>query len=123
MASLLVLAPDALEVEGLLEGFVQRGVASHELQIGSLSCVSLPSIDVLLSLGGNGKSQYGVQAQYLIDRCPGIKLLMCVGTSGRLADSVEIGDLVVGTATVEHDYRARFKPKPLPHHDADANGL
>jgi adenosylhomocysteine nucleosidase len=36
---------------------------------------------------------------------------------------VEIGDLVVATATVEHDYKERFNPESLPQHDADANGL
>jgi adenosylhomocysteine nucleosidase len=123
MESLLLLAPDIVEVEGLLQGFTRRGISHQEVQVGALKCMSLSSIDVLLSTGGNGKSQYGVQAQYLIDRRSATKLLMCVGASGRLTDAVEIGDLVVATATVEHDYNERFNPEPLPQHDADANGL
>ena len=123
MGSFLLMAPDPLEVEGLLEGFNQRGILWRPVQIGSLSCMSLPSIDMLLSTGGNGKSQFGVQAQYVIDRCPKAELLICAGTAGRLSDTLNIGDLVIGTATIEHDYKRRFSPKPVPQHDADVNRL
>jgi len=58
-----------------------------------------------------------VQAQYLIDRCPGAGLLVCAGAAGRLADGVGVGDVVIGTVVVEHDYRERFIEEPLPHHD------
>src|SRR3979490_3052447 len=123
MESLLLLAPDIVEVEGLLQGFTRRGISHQEVQVGALKCMSLSSIDVLLSTGGNGKSQYGVQAQYLIARRPAPQPSLCAGVSGLLTDAVEIGALVVATATVEHDYKERFNPEPLPQHDADANGL
>jgi adenosylhomocysteine nucleosidase len=74
---------------------------------------------MLLAVGGNGKAQYGIQAQYLIDRCQGLELLACVGGAGRLTDEIQIGDIVLGIATVEHDYKERFKPRPIPRHDAD----
>ena len=40
--------------------------------MGTLACVSLPALDMLIAVGGNGKAQYGIQAQYLIDRCDGL---------------------------------------------------
>src|SRR5262245_20036062 len=120
MGSVLVLAPDPLEAEGLAKGFAERGVAVEETEVGALKCISVPSIDMVFSIGGNGKSQYGIQAQYVIDRRPMTRLLMCVGAAGRLNDSLQIGDVVVGTATIEHDYKRRFNSKPLPLHDADA---
>jgi len=123
MASLLVLAPDIDEVEALLRGFVRKAVVCEEVQIGTLRCAFLPALDMLVAVGGNGKAQFGVQAQYLIDRSPGTKLLVCVGAAGRLADAMEIGDVVVATATVEYDYKNRFSPKPLPRHEADGNVL
>jgi hypothetical protein len=46
--------------------------------VGLLDCVSLPVLDMLIAVGGNGNAQYGIQAQYLIDRCEGIELLACV---------------------------------------------
>jgi adenosylhomocysteine nucleosidase len=85
--------------------------------------VSLPALDLLIAVGGNGKAQYGIQAQYLIDRCDGIDLLACVGAAGRLTAALQVGDVVLGTATVEHDYKERFNPRPLPRYDASPDVL
>jgi adenosylhomocysteine nucleosidase len=84
--------------------------------------VLLPTVDMLLAVGGNGKAQYGIQAQYLIDRSDSTHLLACVGAAGRLTEGVHVGDIVLGTATVEHDYKAGFNPKKsFPLYDADPN--
>jgi adenosylhomocysteine nucleosidase len=123
MASVLVLTPDPNEAEALLRAFDQRGIRHQDVPIGALKCVSLPSLDMLLAVGGNGKAQYGIQAQYLIDRCEGTELLACVGAAGRLIDEIQIGDVVLGTATIEHDYKERFNPRPLPQHDASMRVL
>ncbi len=74
----------------------------------------------MLAVCGNGKTQFGVRAQYLLDRCPDTRVLVCVGAAGSLAGEVCIGDVVVAEVTVEHDYKNRMSPKPLPRHDADA---
>ncbi|MBM3778552.1 MAG: 5'-methylthioadenosine/S-adenosylhomocysteine nucleosidase [Acidimicrobiia bacterium] len=42
---------------------------------------------------------------------------------GRLTDAATFGDIVVGTATIEHDYRVRFVDHPTPCHDPDAELL
>jgi adenosylhomocysteine nucleosidase len=118
MASVLVLAPDPTEAEALVQGFIRRRIPHEDVRIGTLDCVLLPALDVLIAVGGNGKAQYGIQAQYVIDRCDGIELLVCVGAAGRLSDALQIGDVVLGTATVEHDYKERFNPRPLPRYDA-----
>jgi adenosylhomocysteine nucleosidase len=123
MGSVLVLAPDPDEAEALVQGFVQRGVHHEDLRMGSLNCVSLPTLDMLIAVGGNGKAQYGIQAQYLIDRCDGIELLMCAGAAGRLTEALQIGDIVIGTATVEHDYKERFNLRPSPRYDASPGVL
>jgi nucleoside phosphorylase len=60
---------------------------------------------MVIAVGGNGKAQFGVQAQHLIDHCPGVRVLFCVGGAGRLADGLSVGDVVVGTSTIEHDYK------------------
>ena len=51
--------------------------------------------------------QFAVQAQYLIDRFPSVELVIGAGAAGSLAPELSIGDVVVGTETVEHDYRQR----------------
>jgi len=118
MASVLVLIPDPDEAKAILEGFIRRGIHHNDVRLGSQACLSLPSLDMLLSVGGNGKAQFGIQAQYLIDRNEGTELLACVGAAGGLAERVQIGDVVLGTATIEHDYKKRFNPGPVPRHDA-----
>lgn len=123
MASVLVLAPDPDEAEALVQGFIRRGVPHEDVRTGALDCVALPALDMLLAVGGNGKAQYGVQAQYLIDRCDGVRLLVCAGAAGRLNESLQIGDIVLGTASVEHDYKERFNPRPPPRFDASPGVL
>jgi adenosylhomocysteine nucleosidase len=118
MASVLVLTPDPNEFDALQRGLRRRGLPIEDIHVGALDCVSLPSLDMLVGVGGNGKAQYGIQAQYLIDRCAGTKLLACVGAAGRLSEEIQIGDVVLATTTVEHDYKERFKPIPCPRHDA-----
>jgi adenosylhomocysteine nucleosidase len=118
MASVLVLTPDPNEFDALQRALRRRGIPSNDIRLGTLDGVSIPSLDMLVAVGGNGKAQFGIQAQYLIDRCGGTELLVCVGAAGRLSEEVKIGDIVLGTTTVEHDYKERFKPMPFPRHDA-----
>jgi len=123
MAAVLVMAPQLEEADALLSGFAAGGFAASEAAIGALRSWSVPQLDMVVAVGGNGKAQFGVQAQYLLDRCPGASLLVCAGAAGRLADTVAVGDVVIGTAVVEHDYRERFIEEPLPRHDCDARAI
>jgi adenosylhomocysteine nucleosidase len=68
----------------------------------------------LVTPGGHGKAQFAVQAQYLIGQFPAAQLLICAGAAGSLAPELSVGDVVVGTESVEHDYRLLFATRPLP---------
>ena len=68
----------------------------------------------LIATSGHGKTQCGVQTQYLIGRFPSVEIVACVGTAGSLVSDLSVGDVVVGTETVEHDYRLLFANRPLP---------
>ena len=59
-----------------------------------------------------------MQTQYLIDHLPGLGVVVCAGAAGRLSDELALGDIVVGTSSVEHDYKLRFVSRPLPRHQA-----
>ena len=83
----------------------------HDLKIEA-ACI--PDWRVLVATGGHGKTQFAVQAQYLIDRFPSVELVVCAGAAGSLAPKLSVGDVVVGTETVEHDYRLLFATRPLP---------
>jgi adenosylhomocysteine nucleosidase len=42
---------------------------------------------------------------------------MCAGAAGALADDVFVGDVVVATTTVEHDYNNKFNTRAAPRFD------
>ncbi len=50
----------------------------------------------------------------MLCQLPQIQLLICAGAAGALTDSLQVGDVVVATETVEHDYRLKFVSRPLP---------
>src|SRR5215472_10969691 len=110
---ILVLAPLAREWSFLMTTFessihVER---VHDLKI---KASYIPQWRALVAHGGHGKTQFAVQAQYLIRHFPAVELVICAGAAGSLAPGLSVGDVVVGTETVEHDYRLLFATRPLP---------
>lgn len=123
MNKTLIAVPQVEEAKALLGGFRRRGHPSGPEQTGKLGYSAIPSLDMVVAVGGHGKAQFAVQTQYLIDQFPDVKRLFCVGAAGRLSDVLDFGDIVVGTATIEHDYKLRFVREPLPRHQPDATLL
>ena len=120
MAEALIVAPQVQETEALLDGFRRRGHLAQRAQIGRMTCAALPSLEMIVATGGHGKTQFAVQTQHFIDQRPAARLLLCVGAAGRLGDALSLGDVVVGTSTIEHDYKVRFVQRPVPCHQPDA---
>jgi adenosylhomocysteine nucleosidase len=115
---ILVLAPLVDEWSILLKACEER----HPTEILTdlrLPCAYVPAWRMALARGGHGKTQCAVQAQYLIDRFPNAALVVCVGAAGSLDPNLSVGDVVVGTETVEHDYRLLFATRPLPRFRGD----
>src|SRR5215472_2746881 len=110
---LLILCPLAREWSFLVSTFeaslhVER---LHDLEIEGAYIFDWRA---LVAPGGHGKTQFAVQAQYLIDRFSSVELVICAGAAGSLALELSVGDVVVGTETVEHDHRLLFATRPLP---------
>ena len=82
--------------------------------IGRLPVFTLPELGLWIVKGGTGKVQFGVQTQHLLDNTPPWDLVICAGAAGGLSPNLAIGDVVVGTATVEHDYQNKFNERPRP---------
>src|SRR6201987_6076227 len=99
---LLILCPLAREWSFLVKTFeASRHVERvHDLKV---EAAYIPDWRALVAPGGHGKTQFAVQAQYLIDRFPSVELVICAGAGGSLAPELFVGDVVVGTETVEHD--------------------
>lgn len=111
---ILVVTPNANEIDCFLQSCAEQGVRSEVASVGKLSVTLFRDLEMGVALGGLGKTQFAVQTQHLIERCPDVRVVVCAGAAGALADSVAVGDVIVGTETVEHDIRNRFGPPLLP---------
>jgi len=100
-----------------LQGCTEHGYQTENSVAGRLPVVRLPGLGITLARGGTGKTQFAVQTQYLLDTCTDRDLVICAGAAGGLIDDLSIGDIVVATKTVEHDYNNRFNKRPIPSFD------
>src|SRR6516165_1575775 len=119
---ILVLAPLAEEWSILVGACGERHL-TRILPDLKLPCAYVPAWRMALARAGHGKTQCAVQAQHLIGRFPSATLVVCAGAAGSLDPNLSIGDVVVGTETVEHDYRLLFATRPMPRFPGDAASL
>ena len=117
----LVITPISEEYEALTTSLTNLGHSSVEITAGRLSARAFDN-RIILAQGGLGKAQFGVQTQHLIDNLDGIRVVVCAGTCGRLDGTLSVGDVVVGTQTVEHDFNRGMAliKLPLPTFEGDA---
>ena len=121
---ILALTPIDDEFDSLNEALEKLGIDSCECSAGRLSCRSYLDGDLIVAPGGLGKAQFGIQTQYAIDRLPDRELIVCAGTSGGLRDDLKIGDVVVATETVEHDFKwGILSGRPLPLFPGDRKSI
>ena len=113
----LIVTPMREELDCLVQGCTKAGFHAERATVGRLPVVRLPDLGVTLARGGLGKVQFAVQAQHLLDTCSDWDLIICAGAAGALADKVSVGDVVVTTTTVEHDYNNKFSERALPKFD------
>lgn len=119
---ILIVTPLKEEYNDLYHSLSELGLASHKGSIGKLDVHYFPELDVTLARGGHGKTQFGIQTQHLLDHCE-FDLVICAGAAGALAPEVKVGDLIVATLTVEHDFNNKFSIKPKPKFACDAESL
>ena len=115
-----VVTPMVEELVGIRIHLLQAGFGDEKGSVGRLPVTCFPELGLVLAVGGVGKAQFGVQTQYLLDSGPAYDLVVCAGAAGALSDEVSVGDVVVATRTVEHDYTGRFEGCPLPSFDGDS---
>ena len=113
----LIITPMREELDFLLQGCTKAGFQAESGIIGRLPVVRLPDLGVTLARGGLGKVQFAVQTQHLLDTCSYWDLIVCAGAAGALVNEVSVGDAVVATTTVEHDYNNKFSERALPKFD------
>ena len=113
----LIITPMKEELDFFLQSYAKAGFHAESAMIGRLPVVQISDLDVTLARGGLGKVQFAVQTQHLLDTRNDWDLVVCAGAAGALADEVSVGDVVVATTTVEHDYNNKFNKRALPKFD------
>ena len=121
--SLLVIAPITAEFDALAGAFERRWGSPLLRDTGRVALREYAAAGVFLAEGGFGKVQFGVTTQHLLDHLPGVSLVVCAGVAGGLTESVRVGDVVVGTATVEHDFYSGILRGVPPHFDGSGEHL
>ena len=97
---LLILCPLAREWSFLVKSFeaslhVER---LHDLKIEG---AYIPDWRALVAPGGHGKTQFAVQAEYLIDRFSSVELVICAGAAGSLAPELSVGCVFRGKSATD----------------------
>jgi adenosylhomocysteine nucleosidase len=114
---LLIITPLQEELDFFLQGCAGRGFLVEHTLAGKLPVAQLPELGIIVARGGIGKAQFAVHTQHLLDIHAGWRLVICAGAAGGLVDDLSVGDVVVATTTVEHDYQNKFSQRPAPQFD------
>lgn len=116
MTTLIVL-PLQAEVDILSEALVADGLRLEHAQAGRLPLLAFPEIGTALARGGHGKAQFALHTRHLLDHAGPVDLIVCAGAAGALANEIAVGDIVVATRTVEHDFQQRISSRAAPVFD------
>ena len=120
--TVLIITPLQEEYDDLYNGLTAHGLAPQNNQIGKLDVHRFPEISAALARGGHGKTQFGIQTQYLLDHAH-FDLVVCAGAAGALAPEVRVGDLIVATSTFEHDYNLKFVKRANPQFEGHSRSI
>jgi adenosylhomocysteine nucleosidase len=119
---ILIVTPLKEEYDDLYHSLCALKLEAQPGRIGKLDVHCFPELDITLARGGHGKTQFGIQTQHLLDH-EHFELMICTGAAGALAPEVKVGDLIVATSTVEHDFNNKFVPRPKPRFKGDAKSI
>ena len=121
--TVVVITPIEEERNSLAEALEDLGLAGREHRIGRLEGMSYSDERVLLVKGGLGKVQFAVHTQHVLDQLPGVEVLICAGVAGALSDTLSIGDVVVATSAVEHDFNWKANQDSPPSFEGHSSYL
>jgi len=120
---ILIITPLYKEFQVIRNTLLKKGVDVNASSKGKIETLEIPSLNATLMVGGHGKVQFAVQTQYAINHTPNCQLIICTGAAGSLNEKLDMSDVIVGEATIEHDYKLKFSPKPLPIFNGDIMAL
>ena len=118
-----MITPIVEEFVALTEALDRRWHRHDLRHVGRVKVHVYRSGDVILAQGGLGKVQFAVTTQHLLDNLDDLSLVVCAGVSGSLTKDSSVGDVVIGTTTVEHDFNSKPPDSRMPRFDGSARHL
>jgi adenosylhomocysteine nucleosidase len=118
---ILIVTPMQEEFDFFLHYCREQQFHAKEIDLGRIRAVHFSERDVTVARGGLGKVQFAVRTQHLLDMRTDWETVICAGAAGGLVDTISVGDVVVATSTVEHDYYNKFGKRHLPEYDGAQN--
>ncbi len=112
--TVLAVVPTSNELDAFTAALAERGYESRRFAAGRLTVSEYAGGKLVVAKGGLGKVEFALHTQHLVDRLAGVGLVVCAGTAGALAKGLNIGDVVVATTTIEHDFKWGISDRPLP---------
>lgn len=111
--SYLLLTP--LRAESAILSNIFKEKWSYEIiHKASYEALYFSEPKIYLALGGHGKVEMALKTQFWITQLPDCQGVICAGSAGSLNPSLRVGDIVVGSKTIEHDYKQLFIKKSPP---------
>lgn len=117
--TILALIPTILEFDAFQKALACSGIAGTSTQIGKLRGTSYMCGQLVAMEGGLGKAQFAIHTYHGLSNVPQTSLVICLGSAGGLTKDIKIGDVVVATQTIEHDYQRGLIPGQLPKFAGD----
>jgi adenosylhomocysteine nucleosidase len=121
--TVLALVPTMRELDAMVTALDDMGLIGHPMMIGRLEALSYLGGRTIAVEGGLGKAQFAIHTQHSIESLPDISVALCIGSAGGLTADVGIGDVVVATETVEHDFNRNLIPGPAPEFSGDEKSI
>ena len=101
---LLVITPIEEEFHVLSGVLRELGGEDEPVPFDHATARSFYQGRVLLLQGGLGRAEFGVHTQHSLDTLEEVGGVVCADVAGALDESLALGDVVVATETVEHDF-------------------
>ena len=121
--TIAALIPTAGEYDSFVGAMESLGHHAEPVRVGRIPSLSYWDGWLFTALGGLGKVDFAVRTLHIIERGPTLDGVVCLGTCGALSSDLAIGDIVVATETVEHDFNRKLTEGPIPSFESDPNLL
>ncbi len=116
---ILLLTPLKLEHKLLKQEFEIQGYKTKETQIESNTLTEFEDLPFIIATAGIGKVNYALQCCKIFQGINklnkfSISGICCLGAAGALDQRLNIGDVIIGLQTIEHDYKSAFQDYKTP---------